>query len=649
MTMTAAQFDDLAARVEATAAAQPRAYRRRLLGMAALGYGYIALALTVLVALAAALVIVPLSGGFEGLAPLAAIQRFAVMALVLPVAITIHSAVRGLFARAAPPEGIELTREQVPVLFEFLDQARAAAHAPAIHRVVLNDDFNASIVQQSRPGLLGWPRNHLVLGLPLLDAMSPDEFRAILAHEIGHLNGWNDHLASQVYELRCTWDIILGTMEQNHLLARLVFLPFFRWYAPRFIAYSSVLVRQHELAADQLAADLVGGRTTADMLVRLRLVREHLCETFWPALYEAATETPDTPRAIFTDLAAAARRGPEAAEQERMLADALVADTDSMDTHPCLRERIAALGQEPRLPAVTEVSASQELLGDALPALRRLMDDTWHAEASEWWQEQYTDARERTARLAELEARTTDTPLTIREQWERATLIEAVRGAEAAVAAFQELVRRQPRSSLAHVHLGRLLFELKRDEGLVMLETALRLNPTNVEQVCELIYGYLSERERPSELAVCQRWLSDIVDRLLRDGDWLFELRHDREYLPHGLTPDELVPIVDAIDGIEQVQEAYLVRFGWPAFPETEIFMLEMVRRPDLTDDQTAIRAIRDQIYFAPEVPSKSLLNVHDRGEGKFHAAVTAVDGALIYQRDHGLGRQERRSERRAA
>jgi len=43
------------------------------------------------------------------------------------------------------------------------------------------------VVQSPREGIVGWPRNYLLIGLPLMKTLSVDQFEAVLAHELGHV------------------------------------------------------------------------------------------------------------------------------------------------------------------------------------------------------------------------------------------------------------------------------------------------------------------------------------------------------------------------------------------------------------------------------------------------------------------------------
>ena len=80
---------------------------------------------------------------------------------------------------------------------------------PRFHQVLVVDDVNAAISQRPAFGLIGWPRNYLLLGRPLLECVPPAEALAIVAHEYGHLAGAHGHFSAFIYRLRHTWGTVL--------------------------------------------------------------------------------------------------------------------------------------------------------------------------------------------------------------------------------------------------------------------------------------------------------------------------------------------------------------------------------------------------------------------------------------------------------
>ena len=83
--------------------------------------------------------------------------------------------------------GVLVVREDSPQLFKVLDRLSAAYRVGPIDRVMIGADMNAAVVQLPELGLWGRLRTTLVIGLPMLYSLNPQQVRAILAHEMSHL------------------------------------------------------------------------------------------------------------------------------------------------------------------------------------------------------------------------------------------------------------------------------------------------------------------------------------------------------------------------------------------------------------------------------------------------------------------------------
>src|SRR5262249_15618506 len=160
------QFDTLVQRLEEYARKRPAQYRVRVGLLAAMGYAYIVLVLALLFALLGALVV---AGSHSEARYLVGKLGWIVLSLAVIV-------LRALWVRFPAPRGLELRRDQAPALFRMLDELWSSLRAPRFHHVQLIEEFNAAVVQVPRLGLLGWQRNYLLLGLPLMQALSPEQF-----------------------------------------------------------------------------------------------------------------------------------------------------------------------------------------------------------------------------------------------------------------------------------------------------------------------------------------------------------------------------------------------------------------------------------------------------------------------------------------
>lgn len=172
------KFDLLVKKLENYARQHPKAYQMRVRMLALLGYCYILLVVAVTIALVGFLIFIIFeTGRISG----RMIQL--IIFLIIPIAVILRS----LWVSLPAPIGLQLKRKQVPELFVLLDELSKALQVPRFHRVLLTPEFNAGVVQVPRWGLFGGQQNYLLLGLPLMQALSPQEFRAVIAHELGHI------------------------------------------------------------------------------------------------------------------------------------------------------------------------------------------------------------------------------------------------------------------------------------------------------------------------------------------------------------------------------------------------------------------------------------------------------------------------------
>jgi Zn-dependent protease with chaperone function len=177
--MTREEFVARLSHLQPMAEANPAGYRRRVWFWALLGYSFILLMLVGTVGLIALTIGIGLFTRTIGVI-------WKVVALLVVFA---WKVLRSLWVRFEAPEGLPLTAAEAAPLLELLQQQTRALKAPRVHQVLLTDDFNAAAVQVPRLGILGWPRNYVLVGLPLLQALTPTQAAAVVGHELGHLRG----------------------------------------------------------------------------------------------------------------------------------------------------------------------------------------------------------------------------------------------------------------------------------------------------------------------------------------------------------------------------------------------------------------------------------------------------------------------------
>ena len=623
--------------IEVDAQRSPSLYKLKLLLLALLGYAYIFFVLIALLLVVALLLWSILLG--KGL------NSF-VIQLEIALIVLMSILVRSLWVQLPAPQGLTLVKDQAPELFEAVHEIRRAVDGPPVDKVLLTEEFNASVVPIPRLGLFGWPRNYLLIGLPLMHTLSPAQFRAVLAHELGHLAGAHGHFSSWIYRIRSTWFQLMWRLEGRRQWGSLLFNRFFRWYVPFFSTYSFVLARRHEYEADLCAAKTATAQTTAEALMRCAVFHSFLNEKFWREIHELV-RSQSSPPAVYTEMPRSLR-DVQADDAQRWLEQALAMDTSGNDSHPSLKDRLAALGQESRLPAQIVESAADFYLADALDALTEQLNNTYQARLGADWLEDHQDLQSARQELHELNLRATQSDLTADEAYRRACLIEELENSESALPSYREVLQINADHAAAHFAIGKILLSENQDEGIRFLERAMNLNEDYVYSGSHYLHYYLTHKRDTvdsDDVIAAQRYLrraakqSQIRENAQAERSQVSFLDH---FVSHDLSDEEIENLRRELAKDARVREAYLVRKEVEYLPEKPLYALGVVvDRPwyqQLRRDLSFTRQFAyelDTRQFASEL--KTPLELYsfelDNQNKRLKTIIRNVSNSLIYQR----------------
>lgn len=183
----------------------------------------------------------------------------------------------------------------------------------------------------------------LFCSLPLMRILTIDEFRAIVAHELGHFRGEDTKFSTRFYPIyRGASNAIIGLHNVGEGWARIPVLPaiaIFGFFLERFATAERRHGRERELLADR-----AGAEATSAQIMATALVKVHAFAGLWDMANVAARKLPDyaifnaNVSAVFAEMSAR-RSSPKALEG--------IANTHTAhptDSHPPLSVRLASLG-----------------------------------------------------------------------------------------------------------------------------------------------------------------------------------------------------------------------------------------------------------------------------------------------------------------
>ena len=263
--------------------------------------------------------------------------------------------------------GPRLTPDRHPRLFAALREIAGRTGQEMPDEVYLLIDANAWVTQ--RGGVMGFrSRRVMGLGLPLMQALSVAQMKAVIAHEFGHFHGGDTKLGPWVYKTRAA---ILRTVHGLASLRTLVG-KLFEWYARMFLRITHAVSRAQEHAADALAARVVGSRALAEGLEAVH----GAAEAFQPYWRDEVSFVLDAGRLPALGAGFETFLGSEVVSRtiRTLLENELTSESqDPYDTHPPLKERLAAVrnaaAAEPPASAADDARAVSLL--DDVSALER--------------------------------------------------------------------------------------------------------------------------------------------------------------------------------------------------------------------------------------------------------------------------------------
>lgn len=623
------QFIERVRNEERFANQDPKGYRRKVFGLVALAYAYIFAVLIFAILLVVGLIYLMIEAG-RG--------NTALVKLILIVGIFVIAVLRSLWVKIDPPDGVILKRSDAPELYREVNAIADRLKAPRPQDIHIDFHLNAAASQTPRLGMFGWYRNTLLLGLPLLLSLSPDEAKAVIAHEFGHFSGAHGKFGAWAYRVDRTWRQMGQQFSSGHVHGAWLFSWFVAWFQPRFAATTFALRRANEYEADRAAAEIAGAPNIAKGLMRLTYLDPYLDETFWEDVGNQAKISPVPPPGLFASMPKVAGSTPESDLMRRHLANAFAAKTDYDDTHPSLSDRLSSLKEMPESidAALAELSrpiqgnAAEALFGQRLPELLRRVEEEFSTNAKAQWSKQYAQFQERSQELQKLRDKAAAGPLSEDDQVDLAFYTYVVEGGEKAEPIFRSLHETFPNNTIIHYWLGRILAEREDMEAEPLLRRAIAENPKLAEgalQALARLYHAHGEHDKLSNLreeASVTLQTRDIVQAAA------MTLQLTDVFEPNGLSPDEVAEIRAKLAAVPKLDVAYLVQKVLPNGDRC-MTMIAYHNRKGLESDGEPQKLVKNLVQVEG-LPDGTIIFSPSEVK-KWKQKLDAIPGSKVYSR----------------
>ncbi|WP_164491592.1 M48 family metallopeptidase [Staphylospora marina] len=637
--MTREKFEKLVNKLEVKARENPKWYRAQVVAFAGLAYVYIWLFLLLFSALFIGLAVDWWVNGKWSLGRINAMITSGVL---------IYFIIRAMMVRAEMPDGVELTREEAPGLFETLDELKERMKAPEIHKVLVDEDFNASVMQYSTYMLFGRKQHILKVGFPLLLTLSPEQMKSVLAHELAHVSHADTKLGARIYRLGSSMEQLLKSLEKNdEKLGTWIFRPFFRWFVPRFSAWSFVMRRTEEYRADAKAAEMTSPQVAGEALIHIHVKRHWYSETFMGDHVLDEVRKNGSVTGLFSLYLERMQQVPDE-EWEKILKMSLAEDTDLTDTHPSLRERLEALGVTPALPEPVKRTSLETFMEDP---------DQWLAGFNHLWDKIYGDDVRSAVRyhdtLEQLFEHLRDKKeRTPRETADLVMLMLKRNGPGAALNLLRETpekVREAFEFGKVHMILANVLVQSGRvEEAVPLIETAVRQDWEVREDGLRFLGEWYEKQGDEENIRRIAKERDGWRNYLVKTDDEIEDFKNPKRWKPADLPEAAINSLVEDFMEWDTVDALFLVELELSrGEPQRSHYVLGVVHdysEMGMRDIMRAMKAFDE--WMENEWESSLPVTVLDlTNEEKLLDEIVEIEDSLIFCREEDDEEEEEEAE----
>lgn len=277
-------------------------------------------------------------------------------------------------------------------IYDRVNEISRNFKGPKIHEIYIVMKFNAAAT--NRYIFTPFKRNILILGYPLICALSYRGLVGSLAHEIGHIKHRHISASSWIMMTNAFWsNVELG-------IFRLIFVSWLRYWLPAFNKATAPLYRQHEIEADKFIVKTFGKDYLSACQVELLLKGEQNSDVADELMNQMRSDSWEQCN-ILKVIRDGLYEGMPEDRNEQVIAHQMKSVPDVFDSHPSFAQRLELADCRcPMSFAQFEANALEELIGHN-EEFDAELNAHFHAELDDYANKVRTEA-EQCRRLLEL-------------------------------------------------------------------------------------------------------------------------------------------------------------------------------------------------------------------------------------------------------
>ena len=274
--------------------------------------------------------------------------------------------------------GINVNNRTVPTLVKFVTEIQQIYKLPKFHNIIISDQFILDVVKTPLFGLPLGSTNSLVIGLPVLQTLSPLHFQCALERKLGQYTKRRYFFSNWLYQLRYTWAQYNDVYAERKHSGDQILSWFFKFYSPLYNAASTFTYNKVNLRTDRIALQNMSDIDLLNMIEHTILSKTFLHKIYWPSIREMIVNDPQSSPHPYYRMTQMFHKTLAKCDTQKLLTDALLSENASSCLELSLQKRLDNIGYiRVSKPEIDEITAGVQFLGQAYHSIVGLMDRYW--------------------------------------------------------------------------------------------------------------------------------------------------------------------------------------------------------------------------------------------------------------------------------
>ncbi|HEY5601729.1 MAG TPA: hypothetical protein VIM41_01320 [Gammaproteobacteria bacterium] len=259
--------------------------------------------------------------------------------------------------------GIALDSPTAAKLHHLLDRLGGELAIPRIDRIIVSEQLSIDIVKTPATAVPFWCTNTLVIGLPLMQCLSPQYFECAVIRKLLQYSKQHNCLIKWLHQLRSVWQLYMNVLSNNVTFGSFLLAVFFRVYAPLYRNLLTPIAHRNELEADLDTLQFANDEDLLQTIETVIVAKIFLDQQYWPKIQRSIKQNREPDIQPYSNLDETLKQGLTPKTTKRWLDSVYDHESHRLKPIPSLRARMHNIGRSRiRIPERIQQTAAQVYL-----------------------------------------------------------------------------------------------------------------------------------------------------------------------------------------------------------------------------------------------------------------------------------------------